>query len=59
MRYGADDVLVEVADDGARRAGGCSACASASRSTAASSSTAPAPDGGWRVAARLPLEAAP
>ena len=64
--YGEDDVTVQVDDDGGGRPGaaqqpaaaatGSPACGNAWPRSAASLTPGPAPEGGFRVRARLPLD---
>jgi len=59
VRYRAADVLVEVADDGAQAGRRLLGMRERVAVYGGELVTSRAPDGGWRVAARLPLEAAP
>ena len=58
VRYRADDVLVEVVDDGAPRGRGLLGMRERVAVYGGELTAAAAQAGGWRVAARLPLEAA-
>ena len=58
VRYGDEDVLVEVADDGAREGRRLLGMRERVAVYGGELTTAPSTEGGWRVAARLPVEAA-
>ena len=58
IRYGEDDVVVEVADDGAQEGRRLLGMRERVAVYGGELTTAGSPAGGWRVAARLPLEVA-